>query len=620
MSSVQKPKYTMEDYVYVNGKMVPKSKLTYTDGGQATNTGVYPTSVDVGSFTPPPVSPTPTVDNSRYTYVPGSAAPTNANAMDYATWLQGNTKYQAGQMREQAVKQAETDRQRAIVDANSAYAKNQALYGANAENMASMGLSSSGYGEYLTGKAYATQRADVQNANATAQARKDQALYEEGRLKMQADQKYAEDLINIDNARNESYNSLYNSALNGASIESLMQDGRWSNLTVTQQNTIKQATTANSIKTMIDGGATLESLASNEGWLSLTNDQRNQLTVYANNLADAKATEAEGNFSTWLNGISSGAYTLDDVKAMSGYENLSPDQKSRLQSSQYSYNDQVYKNFLNAIREGSMTLEQVQADPLYGKLSEVLKGSLKYEAFKAGNKKTANTGSIEAYSRLIDIASGGDSFAVISETSDYNKLTEAQKASVKSTFIDSFVSYGSFQGKDDFIKKIKEKGISDQNEINNAVEIWQKLEYESFLNGSELLSWKEVNTAVEKGIITKEQMDSYLEKKYGVNSKNSTATPSGTLSNVGAVRNVESLTLTVNNKPYALAVNALPKNVTEEELNAFFGREPRPKSRGEADFVVFNGKVYIYGKAGWKVLFNRSDKYYNEMVSALVGS
>ncbi len=332
MSSVQKPKYTMEDYVYVNGKMVPKSKLTYTDGGQATNTGVYPTSVDVGSFTPPPVSPTPTVDNSRYTYVPGSAAPTNANAMDYATWLQGNTKYQAGQMREQAVKQAETDRQRAIVDANSAYAKNQALYGANAENMASMGLSSSGYGEYLTGKAYATQRADVQNANATAQARKDQALYEEGRLKMQADQKYAEDLINIDNARNESYNSLYNSALNGASIESLMQDGRWSNLTVAQQNTIKQATTANSIKTMIDGGATLESLASNEGWLSLTNDQRNQLTVYANNLADAKATEAEGNFSTWLNGISSGAYTLDDVKAMSGYENLSPDQKERLES------------------------------------------------------------------------------------------------------------------------------------------------------------------------------------------------------------------------------------------------------------------------------------------------
>lgn len=75
-------------------------------------------------------------------------------------------------MRNDSIAQAETTRQRAIVDAESAYQKSKSTYGANAEALASMGLTGSGYGEYLDGKAYAQMRSDVQAAKATAEQTK----------------------------------------------------------------------------------------------------------------------------------------------------------------------------------------------------------------------------------------------------------------------------------------------------------------------------------------------------------------------------------------------------------------------------------------------------------------
>ena len=85
---------------------------------------------------------------------------------------------------------AEQARQRAIVDANSSYQQNLAGYGANAEAMANMGLTGSGYSDWLNASAYAQNRGDVQAANAQSETAKREAKYIADQTKNQADTTY----------------------------------------------------------------------------------------------------------------------------------------------------------------------------------------------------------------------------------------------------------------------------------------------------------------------------------------------------------------------------------------------------------------------------------------------
>ena len=107
-----------------------------------------------------------------------------------------STIQQAEQQRKATEEQAETERQRGVIDARSSYAQNLATYGANAEALASMGLSGSGYSDYLNQQAYATQRAETQNANAQAQATKLNAKYTADAETLAAEQQANSDLYN----------------------------------------------------------------------------------------------------------------------------------------------------------------------------------------------------------------------------------------------------------------------------------------------------------------------------------------------------------------------------------------------------------------------------------------
>lgn len=78
-------------------------------------------------------------------------------------------------LRDEKIKAAESQRERAMVDADSAYRQSQAGYGATAEAIGDMGLTGSGYGEYINGKAYSQMRSDVQAANASYDASKSNA-------------------------------------------------------------------------------------------------------------------------------------------------------------------------------------------------------------------------------------------------------------------------------------------------------------------------------------------------------------------------------------------------------------------------------------------------------------
>ncbi len=94
--------------------------------------------------------------------------------------------------REQEYEEAEIARQRKVVDSRSNYEQNKASYGARAEAAGDMGLSVSGYTDYLNQQAYATQRAESYAANSEAEAAKRAARYTENQQKFAADQDYAQ--------------------------------------------------------------------------------------------------------------------------------------------------------------------------------------------------------------------------------------------------------------------------------------------------------------------------------------------------------------------------------------------------------------------------------------------
>ena len=101
---------------------------------------------------------------------------------------------QIEQNKQNALKQAESERERAVIDARSSYEQNKATYGANAEQLSAMGLSGSGYSDYLNQQAYATQRAETQNANALAETSKIAAEQQANSDRLNAELSYAENM------------------------------------------------------------------------------------------------------------------------------------------------------------------------------------------------------------------------------------------------------------------------------------------------------------------------------------------------------------------------------------------------------------------------------------------
>jgi len=110
-----------------------------------------------------------------------------------------NTTYEPSieQKRQSAYTEAEKERQRAIVDAYNAYETNKSSYGANAEALGNMGLTGSGYSDYMNSSAYATARGEVQQANA-------QSAY----TKRLADETAAQEQSAFESARTDKINAI----------------------------------------------------------------------------------------------------------------------------------------------------------------------------------------------------------------------------------------------------------------------------------------------------------------------------------------------------------------------------------------------------------------------------
>lgn len=232
-----------------------------------------------------------------------------SNVLSYEDFLK-NSKNNA----ESVVKKTYTDtvaniednRKRGVIDAQASFDFNKATYGDKAEALRGMGLSGSGYSDYLTSRAYATQRAEVQNVNAQAAAATREAESKRDDNLLDIEKSYQENLqLASDNAVSV-YNDILAGVKNGTySYDQAMQLGNDSKLTADQLGSIGAAANEysksvqesnyvyyrNLIGTEGFDGAEVVALKDNNG---LTSDQYNDLLEYVN--AMAADTSAVSNF------------------------------------------------------------------------------------------------------------------------------------------------------------------------------------------------------------------------------------------------------------------------------------------------------------------------------------
>ncbi len=136
--------------------------------------------------------------NAQYESGRAMAEDTKKLLLSLSEEQRANIYAQAAKQREAAETSAEVERERGVVDARSSYEQNKASYGAQAERMGSMGLSGSGYGDYLNSRAYAQQRAETQAANSQAASAKRAAQYTEDQAKLGADADYYQNKYNAE--------------------------------------------------------------------------------------------------------------------------------------------------------------------------------------------------------------------------------------------------------------------------------------------------------------------------------------------------------------------------------------------------------------------------------------
>lgn len=262
---------------------------------------------------------------------------------------------QAELQRQQAEQNAEKERERSIIDARSSYEQNKAAYGAQAETLANMGLTGSGYSDYINAQAYANQRAETQNANANAEQTKNNANYVADNAKLEIEQNagqsnlsaettYAENMANNDAAlaqykqqkeeeKKSAYSELLNYANNGTyDSEQLRELGKQYDLSEEQIDKLTEQRQENLYKNYIEeinNGFTDTSIV-DEAY-----DKGNITTEQYNNIKDKwnKTIDTSESFFVYNGEILDEASAKKALEAVINSKWCTEETKNKLQSS-----------------------------------------------------------------------------------------------------------------------------------------------------------------------------------------------------------------------------------------------------------------------------------------------
>lgn len=247
-----------------------------------------------------------------------------------------NAIQQAELQRQETEAQAESERERGVIDARSSYAQNLATYGANAEVLASMGLSGSGYSDYLTQQAYATQRAETQNANAQAEATKLNAKYTADAATLAAEQQANSDKLNAELSYAE---NLQNNAEKLAQYQQQKADEAKAEEEQKYQNYLTVLDAAKS------GNYTSEEIAQIAQNYGFDEAMVESLTNAASTAqSDQKTDSATEYYAALLTSANSGDYTAEQLAELGKQYGLSEEQITSITDAANTYKTNTQKS------------------------------------------------------------------------------------------------------------------------------------------------------------------------------------------------------------------------------------------------------------------------------------
>lgn len=329
---------------------------------------------------------------------------------------QRNAIYAAAESQRVAAEhRADVERERGVVDARSSYEQNKASYGANAEAMGSMGLSGSGYSDYLNSRAYAQQRAETQAANAQADASKREARYTEDQARLQADSDYYQNKYNAEQAysdRKYQIDTTYQTNMLNAEqgkaqsiyeAESAERDAKYSADSAHAQNQYNAEAQYSQNKYDVDTTYQTNLLGANQ-----SKAQAEHEATSAERESKFNADQAHGQ----------NEYAAEAGYSQSKYEAESAERDAKLQSG-LSYSENLF-NAESQARSDKLATEQT-ADA--GKLS----AEMSYQENILKDSENARA----AYTELLSGANSGDySVEQLEHLSSEYGLTDKQKQSL----------------------------------------------------------------------------------------------------------------------------------------------------------------------------------------------
>lgn len=130
------------------------------------------------------------------------------NGSKYEEYL-NSLKTNANDIYDQTVKNAERNRQRAVLEAGNQYNSSRAISGANAEALSQMGLTGSGYSRYLDSQAYAQKQGAINSAYQNEQSAVNQAQAAKDTAYLTAEGLYADYLAQREANKQTAYNDIY---------------------------------------------------------------------------------------------------------------------------------------------------------------------------------------------------------------------------------------------------------------------------------------------------------------------------------------------------------------------------------------------------------------------------
>ena len=297
----------------------------------------------------------------------------------------------ANKQRAEAEQKAESERQRGVIDARSSYEQNKATYGANAEMLASMGLTGGGHSDYIDSQAYAMQRAETQAANAQAEAAKTAAKNTADKAILAAESDAASDTL----AAELTY---------------------------------------------------AESMAANDKELAKYKQQK---ADEATAKAEKESEEKKSNYTALLGSAIKGEYNAEQLAALGAQYGLSEEQITQLQQAYADYEADktekegeerraYYTELLGFANNGTYSAEQIrQLGVEYGLSAEQIEQVVDAaDDYKKGKQKEAFDGYLKA--------SDMDGFATIKKALDNDEITQEQYntlvAQYQTNYYDSYAS------------------------------------------------------------------------------------------------------------------------------------------------------------------------------------